>query len=176
MRTTRCGEAGPVRALQSPVGMPTHQPYEDFAIAAGRAWAEQKAEALEEEIPGPAWPDTWNPDWAGPLDLGPGPVDEHVRAGVLAVANHAAAERWRELVRAQRDLEDVEDDEHESEAQALHLLEVLERDLPPGLQVGHDGGRVYLVDADGTERTVESLEHAWRVVAEYEEHRSLRTS
>jgi hypothetical protein len=157
--------------------MTTHRDDEGLAVAAGRSWAELKAETLEAgDVPAVAWPDVWDPAWAERLELGPGAVDDRARAAALVVANHAAAERWRELIRDRRDAEDLEDEEHDAEASARRLLGLLRDDLPPGLRADHDGARVFLVDDDGGERTVQSLEHAFRVIAEYEEHRSLRTS
>lgn len=154
-----------------------HRDDEGLAIAAGRSWAELKAETLEAgDVPALAWPDVWNPAWAPRLELGPGSVDDRARAAALAVANHAAAERWREIVRERRESEDVEDEEHDAEASALRLLSSLRDDLPPGLWADHDGARVFLVDGEGAERTVRSLDHAFRVIAEYEEHRSLQRS
>lgn len=139
------------------------------AAEIGRAWAEAKADSLE-EMPAMEWPDVWDPVWAGPLPPPEANASKEEREALLAVANHYASEHWAELLTERRNIEDVEDEEHDDEARALHLLEAIERDLPQWLSAGRDGPRVYVQDTrTGMEMTVRSLEHAWRVVADWEE-------
>ncbi len=139
------------------------------AEAAGRAWAEQKADMLRGNIPAFDWPDLWQERWAGAL-----PFDDSLpsrdRTALLAAANVAAARRWGELVEQNRDSEDVPDEENDEEADAVQLYEAVRAGLPRGLLAGRDGPRVYLEDTlHGTEHTVSSLEDAWRVIEEWRE-------
>lgn len=78
------------------------------AIALGRAWAEQKAEALRETQPSADWPDFWDDADAGalPVDLEASRLDE-----MRAAATRAARERWREIVREQRERYSAGDDD-----------------------------------------------------------------
>lgn len=145
----------------------------ELATAAGHSWADRKAEALDGEVPAVDWAEVWLPAWAEALPFAATEVDDHDHRGLLAIANHAAAERWAELVAQHRAAEDYEDEELDEETQAEKLLEAVQNDLPHGLTADRDGARVYLRDGGGMERTITSLAHAWRVIAEWEEQRSL---
>lgn len=145
----------------------------ELATAAGHSWAERKAGNLDGEVPAIDWADVWRPSWAEALPFSPREIDDHERQALLALANHAAAERWAELVAQHRAQEDYEDEELDEEAEAEKLLETVENDLPQGLVAGRDGARVYLRDGGGMERTITSLSHAWRVIADWEEQGSL---
>lgn len=135
----------------------------------GRAWAERRADVLLGSIPPVDWPDVWGAADNGPLPMTD--VDPRDLHTLSLMAEHAAAERWRELLKIHRADEDAEDEEQESEAFAVHLLEQLSSDLPRGLVARRDGERVYIEElATGRETTVDSLAHAWRVVAEWSEH------
>jgi hypothetical protein len=139
------------------------------AEALGRSWAEQKAETLR-ELPAVDWPDIWEPRPGTELPFAK-ELSAAERESLLRVAHHEAAERWAELVTAEREIEDAADEEHDQEAEAIQLFEGLRDDLPAGLEARRDGPRVYLEDlATGRETTVTSLEHAWKVVAEWLEH------
>jgi len=144
-----------------------------MAAAAGRSWAEQKAERLEGEIPAVDWPDFWQPEWSGKLPFDSSRLDSHGLAALQALANHAAVEQWQELVFARRADEDAEDEEIEMEVDAARLFESVRNSLPDGLRAVRDGERVYLVDYRGTERTITSLPQAVRVIDEWREGRSL---
>jgi hypothetical protein len=130
---------------------------------------------LSAEISPHDWPDAWRMEWEQALPFRGPEIEAGERNSVAAIARHAAAERWSELLIEARAGEDVEDDEHDLEAEAERLLSQIGTDLPPGLEARRVGERVVLADDEGFERTVQSLEHAWRVVAEFEEHRSLLT-
>lgn len=145
----------------------------ELATAAGHSWAERKADALDGEMPAIDWPDMWSPSWAEALPFSPLEIDDHERSGLLAIANHAAAERWAEIVARHRADEDYEDEELDEEAEAAKLLAAIQNDLPQGLIADRDGARVYLRDEAGMERTVTSLPHAWRAIAEWEEQGAL---
>lgn len=147
----------------------------NLAIAAGHSWAERKADTLLGEIPAHDWPDVWEDAWNPKLPFRESEVVAGDVKGLVAIASHAAAERWRELLREHRGEEDVEDEELDTEAEAERLLQAIRRDLPEGLHADREGERVMLLDRDGFERTVKTLEQAWRIVAEYEERRSLST-
>jgi hypothetical protein len=148
----------------------------DLAVAAGHAWAEQKAEKLADVIPASDWPETWDARFAGELPFSRDELSDRERYCLAAIAHHAAAERWRELVIQFRDQDDFEEYELEQEAQALHLLETVRDTLPDGLTIDHDGPRVFLVDSEGGERTVSSLREAWLAMDEFEQRRSLTSS
>jgi hypothetical protein len=145
----------------------------ELATAAGHSWAERKVEALDGEIPAIDWEDVWLAEWAEPLPFDAREVDDRDRPGLLAIANHAAAERWGELVTRHRTEEDYEDEEQDEEAEAEKLLEAVQNDLPRGIVADRDGARVYLRDEAGMERTITSLQHAWLAIAEWEEQGSL---
>ena len=131
----------------------------------GRRWAEDKADILEGNIPAFEWPDVWRAEWDGELPEINGDVPEPARRVLRDEAHHAARDRWLELVIDRRRLEDVSDEEHDEEARAVQLVQALRDDLPQGLRVDHDGPRVFVADiATGTEMTIESLSHAWKVV------------
>lgn len=140
------------------------------AEAAGRLWAEHKADLLRGNIPALDWPDLWQEKWAGSPafdEAGVAPAD---RAALLAAAHVAASRRWGELVELCRESEDVPDEETDEEAGAVQLYEAVRTELPRGLVAGRDGPRVYLEDTlHGTEHTITSLENAWRVIEEWRE-------
>ena len=137
--------------------------YLEQAQEQGRKWASDKAEALDGNIAAIDWPDAWRREWDGRLE--PSGADEQHERFLADEAHHAAVERWCELVDERRRSEDVEDEETTEEAQALRLMAVLQRDLPPGLIIGHDGPRIFLQDErTGEEFTVSSLQQAWTVV------------
>lgn len=144
-----------------------------LATAAGRSWAELKAEALRGVVLAQDWPDMWNDADSGPLPFKIEEAEAKDWSGLRAIANHVAHERWRELVSEQRALESADETEADLEPPAIRLEETLSADLPPGLEVSRDGPRVYLRDTStGMERTVTSLEHAWRVVSDWQEKRT----
>jgi hypothetical protein len=155
--------------------MKTRDDLGDLAAATGRSWAERKAERLSGEIAAHDWPEPWQSSWDEALPLRTEEVPERERAGLLAIATRAAADRWRELVVERRYEEDVEDEEVDEEIGAADLVRALRGDLPEGLTVAQAGERAVFRDREGFERTISSLAQAWRVVAEYEERRSLRT-
>jgi hypothetical protein len=147
----------------------------ELANSLGRSWAERKAEALSAEVSPHDWPDEWPGASEPNLPFLEDEVSADERRGLEAIARHAAAERWSELLIDGRAGEDPEEEEHDREAKSERLLAQIETQLPVGLQARRVGERVVLIDREGFERTVRSLDHAWQVVAEYEEHRSLRT-
>ncbi len=148
---------------------------ERMARAAGYSWAENKADRLSGSLAAHDWPDVWEERWAEDLPAQKAELTALERAGLLAIATHAAAERWREILIERRDQEDVEDEEVDEELGAAELARTVARDLPEGLTVVQEAERVYLSDRNGFERTISSLAQAWKVVMEYEELRSLRT-
>lgn len=140
------------------------------AEAAGRSWAETKADMLRGNIPALDWPDLWQEGWAGALPFDESSTAPRDRAALAAAANVAAARRWGELVEQCRESEDVPDEETDEEADAVQLYEAVRAGLPRGLIAGRDGPRVYLEDTlHGTEHTVGSLEDAWRVIEDWRE-------
>lgn len=139
------------------------------AEALGRVWAEQRAEALLGTIPPIDWPDLWTP--ADNRKLSFPQCDERELRALTRIAEHEAAERWRELLRVHRADEDAEDEEQALEVDARHLYEALAGDLPVGLVARQSGERVFIEElATGREMTVHSLADAWKVVAEWSEH------
>lgn len=139
------------------------------AEALGRVWAEQRAEALLGTIPPIDWPDLWTP--ADNRKLSFPQCDERELRALTRIAEHEAAERWRELLRVHRADEDAEDEEQALEVDARHLYEALAGDLPVGLVARQSGERVVIEElATGREMTVHSLADAWKVVAEWSEH------
>ena len=110
----------------------------------GEYWAEAKADVLNGNIPAVDWPDVWRREWDGHLDLRR--IDERHQHVLVEEAHRAAVEHWGEIVKDQRELEDVEDEERDEEADAVRLFRAVQRDLPQGLIVGQDGPRVYLQD------------------------------
>jgi hypothetical protein len=150
------------------------------ATEAGKAWAESKADTLEGGMSPEQWPEVWDPRWVADGEVarwarqaGAELIREADFEAFKAAAHNAAGERWSELLSFAREREDVPDDELDQEVEAVKLVALLDQDLPPGLLVDHDGPRVFLLDPAGTERTVVSLPHAWRVIAEWQESRSL---
>ena len=139
------------------------------AVALGHAWADQRAERLRDRLPADEWPDFWDDADNGPL---PEDTDAEAQAGLGSVASRAAHERWRELTEHQRALEKIEEDEQALEASASDLEAELRRSLPQGIAVDRDGSRVFLQRQEtGDERTVSSLESAWRVIEEWSDSR-----
>lgn len=145
----------------------------DLATAAGHGWAERKAATLEGAIPAVDWPDTWSPAWGESLPFRSGEVDPQSVPVLLAIASHAAAERWAELVSEHRAEESADEEEVDLEIEAVRLFEAVRDALPEGLTVVRNGERVCLVDEAGKERTITSLEQASRVLGEWKEDRSL---
>ena len=90
-----------------------------------------------------------------------------------AVARHEAAARWAELLGEHRADESAEEEELELETDAVRLFNALRQALPEGLSVVRRGEGVFLVDDGGMERTIVSLEQAFRVIEEWKESRSL---
>jgi len=145
----------------------------DVAEAAGRAWADRKLDRLVDVVPAVHWPDYWRREDDEPLPIAEGEVDAVERDALRRIAEHAAAERWRQFLVQQRFEEDAEDEEQDLEVRAAQLLAVLRPSLPAGLRAQQAGERVYLEEvATGREHTVTTLAHAWRVVAEWLEHTS----
>lgn len=137
----------------------------------GRGWAERKAETFEGTIPAVDWPDTWSPAWGESLPFPS--VEPQSLPALPAVATHAAAERWAELLIQHRADESAEEEELGLEIEAVRLYEAVRGALPDGLTAVRDGERVYPVDDSGKERTITSLEQASRVLGEWKEDRSL---
>lgn len=137
------------------------------AMALGHAWAAEKADEYRDRVPAAEWPDFWDDRDDGPL---PRELDAAERERMRRIANRAARERWLELVADQRAAESTEEDEDEAAAAALESE--LRASLPEGVTAGRDGSRVYLSETErGMERTVASIEDAWRVVEEWSEGR-----
>lgn len=145
----------------------------DLAAAAGHGWAERKAATLEGAIPAVDWPDAWSPAWDESLPFRFGEIDAQRLPALRAVATHAAAERWAELVSEHRADESADEEELDLEIEAVRLFEAVRKELPQGLTVVRSGERVCLVDDAGKERTITSLEQASRVLGEWKENRSL---
>jgi hypothetical protein len=144
----------------------------NLALAAGHSWAERKADALEGTFDAIHWPDRWQQEWGDRLPLLDGEAPAGDLEALMATAQHAASERWAELVRDRRYQEGTDEEEWDYEARAVGLLEALEKALPEGLRVDREGERVYLVDALGREQTIVSVPEAWRVVDDWRERRS----
>jgi hypothetical protein len=143
--------------------------HEAQAARAGRAWAEQKADALE-GTSAQDWPAEWDPRWAGELRLSGARVARRELEELIDFANREAAERWLELVETRRAVEDARGELEEIEARAVWLYEALRAHTPEGLTVGRDGARVYLQDmGDATELSVGSLGEASRVISDWQE-------
>jgi hypothetical protein len=143
------------------------------AIALGRAWADELAERYRDETPAADWPDFWDDADDGPL---PTNLRPEQRAAMKRVAHRAAHERWIELVADQRAAESIDEDTLEREAAAAQLEATLRRAVPSAIGVGRDGSRAFLLlGKSGVERTVSSLEDAWRVVEEWSEQRRAPT-
>jgi hypothetical protein len=137
------------------------------ATALGRAWAEEKANALRDDVPAADWPDFWEEASNGPLPL---ELEWEERSDMLMSATRAAQDRWRELRSEQLLVESIEGDEGESEAAAVRLEASLGEGLPSGITVGRDGSRVHLQNAaTDQERSVTSLGDAARVIEEWTE-------
>lgn len=161
-------ERGPQRA---PEGSVTRE-QSDLAVAAGHSWAEQKAEALEGAIRAVDWPSVWQAAWGGELPFD-APLDLPVTETLLAIANHAAAVRWQELLEARQIAEAADEEELDLEVEAARLFEGVRDILPEGLTAVRRGERVYLVDASGMERTITSPEQTISVIKDWKETRSL---
>lgn len=144
----------------------------DLAAAAGHEWAEEKAEALEGAIRAVDWPETWQAAWGGALPFD-APLDVRATETLLAIANHAASLRWQSLLEARRMAEAAGEEEQDLEANAVRLFEGVRDTLPDGLTAVRDGERVYLLDANGMERTITSPEQTFGVVKEWKESRTL---
>lgn len=71
-------------------------------VALGRAWAEEKANALRLRVPVAQWPDFWDDAEHGPLPL---ELTLSERREMQVTANRAARERWLELLADQRSAE-----------------------------------------------------------------------
>ncbi len=143
-----------------------------LAATAGRLWAERKAETLRDGIPAADWPDLWDDAEQGSLPFSSSELAGTRGAALETEALHAAHERWRELVVEQRNLEADQEQEPLLELDAVRLETALQNDLPHGISVGREGSRVYLEETRrGMQRSVTSLEQAWRVVDEWEESR-----
>jgi len=150
------------------------------ASEVGCAWADQKAAVLETGMLPDQWPDVWDPLWISDTEAAHWASSIGAETSSLSdfeafklTAHHAAGERWAELVDRAREAADEKDAELEAEEAATALVGALRRDLPPGLIVSADGPRVYLLDDSGMERTVTSVAHAWRVVADWKESHTL---
>lgn len=140
------------------------------AVALGRAWASDKADALRGAIDPEDWPDFWDEADAGSL---PEQLSNAERRQLEELANAAARERWVELVADERFGDMLEENRDEIEARAAALESQLRESLPPGVSVGRDGSRVFLSlsESGRSERTVSSLSNAWRVLHDWEEQR-----
>jgi hypothetical protein len=143
--------------------------HEAQAVRAGRAWAEQKADALEGTA-AQDWPPDWEPRWDGELRLSGSRVDRRELEELIDLAHREAAARWLDLVETRRTLEDERAELEELEARAVWLHEALRSHVPLGLAVARDGARVYLQDtADATQFDVRSLGDAARVIGDWQE-------
>jgi hypothetical protein len=144
-----------------------------LAEAAGHVWAESVAETLADTIPAINWPAEWDTRWSGKLPFRPGEIGSDDIDRLIGVAARAAAERWSEILNARRSDESPIEQQFDEETRAIRLLEAIESDLPEGLTLERDGPRVYVRDEAGVERTIDSLEQAWRAVSEWRERHSL---
>lgn len=139
------------------------------AAAAGRAWADRKADALE-GTSALDWPADWDPAWAGELHLSGARVDARELSALVDLANREAATRWLDLVEARRSTQDARAESEELETGAVRLYEALREHTPQGLSVGREGGRVFLQDVgDASEHSVTSLGEAMRVIGDWQE-------
>jgi len=137
------------------------------ATALGRAWADEKADALRDDVPAADWPDFWEEASNGPL---PPDLAWEERSDMLVSATRAAQDRWRELRSEQLYAESIEEDGGASEAEAVRLEASLRDGLPRGIRLGRDGCRVHLQNAaTDQERSVTSLGDAARVIEEWTE-------
>ncbi len=148
----------------------THTGHEAQAVRAGRAWAEQKADALEGTL-AQDWPMEWETRWDGELRLSGSRVDRQELDELIDLANREAAARWLDLVQARKATEDARSELEELVARAVWLYESLRGHTPEGLAVARDGARVYLQDvSDATEiAQVRSLGDAARAMSDWEE-------
>jgi hypothetical protein len=144
----------------------------DLAIAAGHRAAERKAEALDGVIRAVDWPAVWQAEWGGSLPFDEA-LDLRATETLLAVMNHAAAERWQEILEEHRIAESSDEEEVDLEVEAVRLFERVRDTLPRGLTAVRSGERVYLIDEGGMERTISSTEQAFNVVDEWKQTRSL---
>lgn len=149
----------------------TRAPSKQTSLARlGEQWAEQRADDLRGDLPAIEWPDEWPVDWSGDIPEADRLSHDEL-SEQLDIAVYAAQRRWAELVTEQRDIEATADSERDDEAGALSLLVRIRSDLPDGVEVDHDGPRLFLRESrrGGRERTVTSLEEAWRVLREWGE-------
>jgi hypothetical protein len=139
-------------------------------IALGRAWASDKADELRGAIDPADWPDFWDEADAGPL---PGDMSLAEQRELYNRATLAARERWVDIVADERFSDTLEENRDETEARAAALEAELRGSLPPDVNVGRDGSRVFLVlsDPGRGEKTVSSLSNAWRVLRDWQEQR-----
>lgn len=159
------------RLMQPPTAM-KHW-HVDAAESLGKVWAEKRVDRLMDVVPAIHWPDQWRPEDDEPLPFGPEEVGTREREILRRIAEHAAAERWRELLTRHRFDEDAEDEDQDLLVFANRLLEMIQPGLPEGLIARQAGERVVLEEtATGREHTVTSLPNAWRVVAEWLERTS----
>ncbi len=75
------------------------------ALQAGRRWAEEKADALD-EMPAASWPAEWVPSPGWKLRLEGGALSDAEVDELLVVAHREAASRWREIFEDRFGLED----------------------------------------------------------------------
>jgi hypothetical protein len=141
-----------------------------LAEAAGRSWAETKAEALDGTIPAVHWPTDWDRRSMRALPFKPGEVLEQDLPDLAQRALSAAAERWAGLVVQRRLDEPSFEQELSEEARANQLLEAIEPNLPWEIVADRDGAEVTLTDPFGQQWSVLSVEQAWRVLSEWREH------
>jgi hypothetical protein len=85
------------------------------AVARGRAWADERARRLRDQLPAEQWPEAWDDADNGTL---PGDADGAEQLRLRMAASRAARERWHELVVQQRSAED-----REREQQPLNVQE-----------------------------------------------------
>jgi hypothetical protein len=139
-------------------------------IALGRAWASDRADELRGAIDPADWPDFWDEAGAGPL---PDDMNRAEQRELYELATSAARERWIEIVADERFSDTLEENRDEVEARAAALEAELRGSLPPDVDVGRDGSRVFLVlsDPGRDEKTVTSLSNAWRALHDWEEQR-----
>jgi hypothetical protein len=69
------------------------------ASALGRAWADEKANTLSDQVPAAEWPDFWDEASNGPLPLD---IEGKELGEMLVSATRAAHDRWAELLNEQR--------------------------------------------------------------------------
>ena len=145
--------------------------YADLALAAGHSWAERRAEVLQGNLAAVEWPDAWEGSARLTLPFTRAEVTDEEWVALLSVAAHSAKQRWSELVEEQRALESPDEEQTELEIPAAALEAALGDSLPSGFMITRDGARLFLRNLHtGEEEDVVSLESAWRVVSEWQEH------